>query len=309
MNCVPPMFEAAEEAATEYYDYMSDTDDVAEIQRSLVTIGTVHFERATSPITTHFQRADYARKCRHFFKKSLDIIPDDFSPDIRATMELRNLRNLIILECFFDNPAEVERHVREARKIAEIHNAFGDLCSSYLTVSKYYLDNEDFIAAESYLHQCIELLKRREGQADFNIMNTEATKSKARVLIALKKFDDLQKLVNTVRKKQSSGGVSLEREVKKLLKCSKKLKDISEKLELRPKDPELWEYLGDVYDKPEVKFKKQAIFAYENAAKYATTQEKRGNMYYTLGLLNEELKNWEKAKMFFKKEIAQTFPG
>ena len=113
-------------------------------------------------------------------------------------------------------------------------------------------------------------------------MNTEATKSKARVLIALKKFQDLHKLVNTVRKKQTSG-VLLKRDIKKIWKWSKKLKDISEKLELRPKDSDLWEELGDLYDKPEVKFKKQAIFAYEHAAKVVFRLEcsiAHGLLYY-----------------------------
>ena len=33
LSCFPPAFEAAEEAATEYYDCVSDTDDYTEIQR------------------------------------------------------------------------------------------------------------------------------------------------------------------------------------------------------------------------------------------------------------------------------------
>ena len=66
LSCFPPAFEAAEEAATEYYNCVSHTDDHTEIQRSLTTIGTVHFERATSAYTTHFQRTDYAKKCRYF---------------------------------------------------------------------------------------------------------------------------------------------------------------------------------------------------------------------------------------------------
>ena len=33
LSCYPPMFEAAEEAATEYYDCVKDTDDYTEIQR------------------------------------------------------------------------------------------------------------------------------------------------------------------------------------------------------------------------------------------------------------------------------------
>ena len=176
------MFEAAEDASTEYNSLMSKTDDFAEIQRSLVTIGTVHFERATSPFTTHFQRKIYAKKCRDFFRKSLEQIPKDFSPLIRADMEQRNLRNLIILECFFHKAEQVEEHVREAKRIAEVHNVYGDLCSSYLSVTKYYLDKEDFIAAESYLLQCLELLKRRESQADFANMNEDATRSRARYL-------------------------------------------------------------------------------------------------------------------------------
>ena len=74
-------------------------------------------------------------------------ISDDYSPSLRADAEQRNLRNLIVLECYFDNPTDVENHVREARKNAEIHNAvYGDLCSSYSTVSRYYLDKEDFVA-------------------------------------------------------------------------------------------------------------------------------------------------------------------
>ena len=33
LSCFPPAFEAAEEAATEYYDCVKDTDDYTEIQR------------------------------------------------------------------------------------------------------------------------------------------------------------------------------------------------------------------------------------------------------------------------------------
>ena len=92
-------------------------------------------------------------------------------------------------------------------------------------------------------------------------------------------------------------------------KRSKNLQQISEKLELRPKDPELWEQLGDLYDKSQVKFKKQAIFAYENALKYSTSEEQKGSLFYSLGMVNEELKDWKKAKIFFKKEMAHKFPG
>ena len=80
-------------------------------------------------------------------------------------------------------------------------------------------------------------------------------------------------------------------------KRSKNLQQISEKLELRPKDPELWEQLGDLYDKSQVKFKKQAIFAYENALKYSSSEEQKGSLFYSLGMVNEELKDWKKAKI------------
>ena len=111
---------------------------------------------------------------------------------------------------------------------------------------------------------------------------------------------------------------SFKKEIKKIWKLSKKLKELDEKLELRPKDPDLWEEIGDLYDKPQIKFKRLAIKAYENAVKYSTAQEKKGSLFYSLGLLNEELgfqdpkhdpKHWKKAKYFFKKEIAHTFPG
>ena len=125
----------------------------------------------------------------------------------------------------------------------------------------------------------------------------------------------MHKLVKNVLNKNNS---SFKKEIKKIWKLSKKLKELGEKLELRPKDPDLWEEIGDLYDKPQIKFKSKAISAYENAIKYSTAQEKKGNLFYSLGLLNEELgfqdpkhdpKHWKKAKDFFKKEIAHTFPG
>ena len=56
----------------------------------------------------------------------------------------------------------------------------GYLHEQTFVLEKYYFKLIYSFAAESYLHQCIELLKKREGHADFASVNEDATRSKAR---------------------------------------------------------------------------------------------------------------------------------
>lgn len=298
LSLIPPRFEAAEYSAKEYHQHVLGQGDFIELQRALFTIGTVYFEQATNPHTNFFSREGHAEKCRYYFEESQKYVPEDGAPELKAGMEVRRLRNLICLEAYFDNQESLESHLKNCQKIAQRYHQRSDLCFSYLTVIKYFIEKEDFVAANSYLRLVLEELRHLSSEKSYSSLNEEATWCKLRIFFADKAYNELFRVVKTV--KRQSRNQFFKEEVRRFSKLSRKLQKVDHELELKGNDAKLWESRGDLLDSPLIKFKKRAVKSYNKALDLKPEDTR---LLYTIGLINEELKQWKTAQEYYQKEL------
>ncbi len=308
MEIIPPNFKAADDAAQKYLQKAEEIMDDVEVQRALVTIGTVFFERATHLSTNFFKRAHYERQCRHYLEKSIESIPHHMSSSSRAEMELRTLLNLINLECLSQDASEprIEKLLARAKEASTNLHSRTDLCSSYISVIKFYISREDFVAAQSRMNTCLSHLQGQESEKSFVELNEEATKCKLRLRIHDREFDKVRDVCANILQKDNRRKV-FKLEMRRLAKLVRKMKACHQKLQNDRQDASTWEELGDLYDHPMVKLKGKAMEAYQSALAITTDPEKEANLYYSIGILLEEQGHFGKARDFYEREISK-FP-
>ena len=165
-----------------------------------------------------------------------------------------------------------------------------------------FIQSEEFKVADGLCPAYLQTLEKYRSERDFSNMELSFIFSKAKIKVGLDLFKEGLKICNSYLKRNHSEDLKEFKVFRNYIRCLKKLNvKIEDQSMSGEKKCDIWDKIGDIYDS--FAFKRKAIKAYDRALEKCNDEEKKSNIYFTLGWLHEELKNYPLSYQNYKKSL------
>ena len=163
-----------------------------------------------------------------------------------------------------------------------------------------FIQSEEFKVADGLCPAYLQTLEKYRSERDFTNMELSFIFIKARIKVGLDLFKEGLKICNSYLKRNHSDNL---KDLRNYIRCLKKLNEkIEDQSMSGEKKCDIWDKMGDIYDSY-FSFKRKAIKAYDRALEKCNDSKKRSDIYFTLGWLHEELKNYPLSYQNYKKSL------